>query len=225
MAKKKKWTRAERDAFAKKMKRARASKGGTKTKTKRRKKTLKKTTVRKAVSKIKRSKRKGVPAMAKRKHHRRSSAGSAKKSYRRTRKIGGGGMGKAGVMNMVKNAAIAIGGGLIAGAVANKLPIQQPLLKALSPAAAGIILLLTLGKKNAMLQQLATGMVVMGGVAGIRAQFPNVPLLAGEESVMISPDLLGQDEYDELPDYSNMGVQEIGVEEIAGEEYLTAANM
>ncbi len=220
--KKKKWTAAERKAFANKMKRARAKKGGTKTK--RHKKTMKKTTVRKTVSKVKRSKRKGVPAMARRKHHRRNSARSAKKSYRRTRKVGGG-MGKAGVINMVKNAAVAIGGGLVAGAVSNKLPIQQPLLKALSPALAGILLALTLGKKNEIVRQLATGMVVMGGVAAIRAQFPNVPLLAGEESVTIGPDLLGQDEYDELPDYSNMGVNEIGVDEIAGEEYMTAANI
>jgi hypothetical protein len=220
--KKKKWTAAARKAFADKMKRARAKTGGTKTK--RRKKTVKKATVRKTVSKVKRSKRKGVPAMAKRKHHRRSSASGSKKSYRRSRKAGGG-MGKAGVINMVKNAAVAIGGGLVAGALANKLPIQQPLIKALSPALAGILLALTIGKNNPILQQLATGMIVMGGVAGVRAQFPNVPLLAGEESVMISPDLLGQDEYDQLPDYSGMGVENIGMDDIADEEFVTSANI
>ncbi|MDD5688612.1 MAG: hypothetical protein PHE88_12360 [Elusimicrobia bacterium] len=221
MAKKKrKWTQAERDAFARRMKKAR---GGTKTK-RRKKKVMKKSTFTKEFPKVrKRSKRKGVPAMAK-KNRRRSLAKSSKKSYRRTRKAGGG-MGKAGVINMVKDAAVAIGGGLAAGMISNKLPIPQPMLKALSPALAGILLALTIGKRNKLVQQLATGMVVMGGVAAIRAQFPNVPLLAGEERVVVSPDLVGI-EYDNdgnAIDYT--GVEEIGVDEIGSEEYSTAADI
>jgi len=218
---KKKWTASARKKFADMMKRSRAKKSGTKTK---RRKSAKKI-VAKAITKVKkRSKRKGVPTMAKRTNRRRSSA-SLKKSYRRTRKVGGG-MGKAGLMNMVKNAAVAIGGGLAAGMLANKLPIQQPLIKALSPVLAGILLALTIGKNNPIMQQLATGMIVMGGVAGVRAQYPNVPLLAGEEQITINPDLLGADSYDKLPDYSGgMGVEELGLDEIADEEYITSANV
>jgi hypothetical protein len=65
-------------------------------------------------------------------------------------------------------------------------------------------------------------MIVMGGVAAVRAQFPNVPLLAGEEEILISPD----NEYNqqELPDYS--GVEEFsGTHEFSGEEYVTAADI
>ncbi len=220
--KKKKWTAAEKAAFAKRMKAARKKTAKKTTKRKTKKSTPKKTTAKKQY------KRKGVPKMAKKKAKSGKSSGG-KKSYRRSRK-GGGGLGRAGVVGMVKNALVAIGGGLVAGAVSNKLPIQQPLIKALSPAAAGILLILTIGKRNPLAMQLATGMLVIGGVSAIRAQFPNVPLLAGEEAVTISPDLLGQGDYDELPDYT--GVEDIGVEdigfngdEISEEEYETAASI
>lgn len=231
-----KMTAAEKKAFANRMKRARAAKakGKTTKKKTRRKTSAKKSTAKKTVRKTTRRKsvkrKKEVAPMAKRRSRKKSS-GSKKRSSRRR---GGGGLFKGGnVMNSIKEAAIAVGGGIVAGMVANKVPIPNPILKASSPAILGAALLATVGKKNKIVGQMATGMMVLGGVAAIRAAFPNVPLLAGEEEIMVTPDMLGydgDDGYDYTDDMPMSGPVDLGVNDISdmlgeNEMFLTSANM
>lgn len=143
------------------------------------------------------------------------------KSSRRRARRGGGGLGNkfrmGGVVDGAKEAAVAIGGGILAGVVANKLPIQNPLLKTLSPVIAGAAMLGISRGRNKLLAQMGIGMMVLGGVATIKAKFPQVPMLAGEEEYM--PQQLGY-----YPD-DDLGVEEIaGPMEIAG-SFATAADI
>ena len=130
-------------------------------------------------------------------------------------------------MNTVKDVGLAVGGGILAGVVANKLPIPNPKLKAAAPLIAGVAMMATIGRKNKMVAQMATGVMVLGAVALIRNLFPAVPLLAGEEEVMVSPEMLGyvpegieyEGEDDDLSDLS--GRVDLGEEEL----YITPANV
>ena len=88
---------------------------------------------------------------------------------------------KTDAVSVVKNAAIAAGGGIAAGMLANKLPIANPKLKAIIPIVAGVALATTIGRKKHMFHELGTGMVVLGVVALVRQLAPTVPMLAGED--------------------------------------------
>lgn len=231
MAKKKrKWTAAEKQAFARRMKKARKAKsGGGKTSKPKRKKAVRKSTVKKSTRKpaakktaTRKTKKTGA-TMAKKKAKKSGGGGNSKKR-RGGRRGFGKGFKKANMVGAVKQAAIAIGGGILAGVVANKLPIKDARIKAAAPAVAGMGLLLTMGQKNPIVRDLATGMMVLGGVAAIRAAFPNVPLLAGEDEVVLSPEMIGYD-----PDYSDiMGVENFGVEDFGAdgqEVYVSPATL
>lgn len=132
-------------------------------------------------------------------------------------------VGKGGVAGALKHAAIAIGGGLIAGIVANKLPIPDARLKAISPAIAGAALIATIGRKNPIAAEIGTGMMVLGGVSAIRALLPNVPLLAGEEEIVVDPALLGYSPMEE----NLYGVEDFGGVDIGDEDgvYVSPANL
>lgn len=182
MAKKRrKMSAAQKAALAK----GRARLFGKRPKSKKRRRPIIKKAARRSVRKI--HKKKEVPPMAKRKVI-RSTGGSkkARRGGRRRRMIGFAGKAS-GVMGTIKEGAVGIGGGLLAAFVANKLPVADVRIKALAPLAASIILAATLGKRNKMAAQLATGMFVIGGVSAIRNFFPNVPMLAGEEELLYLP--------------------------------------
>lgn len=127
---------------------------------------------------------------------------------------------------MVKEAGVAIGGGVAAGMLSNKLPIANPQIKALAPAAAGILLASTIGKRNRLVRQVAFGMVTLSGVAFVRQQFPQVPLLAGEEELYYLPEMtgenvqLGQPYDDEIDDMG--GIVSLGQDEMP---YLSPASI
>lgn len=87
---------------------------------------------------------------------------------------------KTDAVSVVKNAAIAAGGGIAAGMLANRLPIANPKLKAIIPIVAGVALATTIGRKKHMFHELGTGMVVLGVVALVRQLAP-IPMLAGED--------------------------------------------
>jgi hypothetical protein len=204
------WTAAKKKAFARRMKAARAAKSGkSASKPRRRKKT--KSTSNTGVS-MARKRRKSVARSSSRKRG----------GHRGFRMGGGGGSMKSAIMNSVKEAGVAIGGGIVAGVIANKLPISSPLIKAASPVVAGAVLMGTIGRKNKLAAQMAVGMMVLGGVAVIRSKFPQIPLLAGEEEIEYNtaPPELGY-----YPDDDVMGVEElVGVEEI-GADFATAADI
>jgi hypothetical protein len=185
-AKKRKMSAAQKAALAKGRAKLAAKKKSVKPK-----KTTQKRKVKAKAKSVKRQPKTGtkVAIMAKRRKKTRSSSSfgkKAKRTYSRAKRA----LGKySGTMAVVKDAAIAVGGGLAAGVLANKLPISDPRIKAAAPIAAGIALAATLGRKNKMAQGFATGMVVLGAVAMLKQLAPNVPMLAGEEEMMYVPQI------------------------------------
>ncbi|MFA5235097.1 MAG: hypothetical protein WC390_11920 [Sulfurimonas sp.] len=159
---------------------------------------------------------------------RKKATKSAPATKKRKRFSGIAGKAK-GMLPMVKEVGLAVGGGIAAGVLANKLPIADARMKAAAPVLAGLILATTIGKRNPMLRQVGTGMAVLGAVALIKQFMPNVPMLAGEGYVYLPPpgenaymgDMLqlGQDDYDE-GDYMGDMLQ-LGDEE----DYLSPADM
>lgn len=220
-------TRKKRKVMSAAQKKALA-KGRAALKAKRSKTASKRKPAKKAVRTIARTitKSKGA-TMAKRKA-RKSTSGSVKGRARRTITRARGFLGKhSGAVEVVKNSALAVGGGIAAGVLANKLPITDARIKAAAPIAAGILLAATLGKKNQMINGFATGMVVLGGVALLKQLAPNVPMLAGEQEMVYIPNY--PDNYggemlqlglDEDEDIASMGenVQ-------LGEEYFSPADL
>lgn len=87
--------------------------------------------------------------------------------------------------NMLKNAGLAIAGGIGAGFLANKLPITDKRVKSALPIVAGIVLSGTLGSKNKMVKGVAEGMVILGAVSLFKQLAPNVPFLAGDTQYYI----------------------------------------
>lgn len=222
MAKKKrKMSAAQKAALAKGRAKMAAKRGGRKAK-KSAPKAARKTAKRKTV-------KKGLPIMAKRRKKARSGGGGFRGKARRAVSRARGFFGKSsGPMAVVKDAALAVGGGIAAGVLANKLPVADPRLKAAAPIAAGVALAATLGRKNEMAKGFATGMVVLGAVALLKQLAPNVPMLAGEEEMMYvpqlpySPEMLGEGVqlgYDD-DELATMGEQ---IE--LGEEYVSPASL
>lgn len=133
--------------------------------------------------------KKGLPTMAKKRRKARSGGGFKGKTRRAVSRARGF-LGKhSGALGVVKDAALAVGGGIAAGVIANKLPVADPRIKAAAPIAAGVALAATLGRKNEMAKGFATGMVVLGAVALLKQIAPNVPMLAGEDEMMYVPQL------------------------------------
>lgn len=161
-------------------------------------------------------------------YHGESLAGSTKRkrtrrSYRRYSGIGGG---KIDVVKPLINTGIAVAGGVAGSFAANKLPIADAKIKAAIPVALGLALGLTkIGRKNAMVQAAATGMMVAGGLALLRQFAPTLPLLAGENEVDMVTDsqvnaLLGSP-----VDLMGTPYDLMGEEDSEEEDYTTAANL
>lgn len=93
--------------------------------------------------------------------------------------------GRSGAMETLKTVGFTVGGGIAAGMLANRIPVKDPRVKAVIPIAAGVLLASTMGRKNAMVKNLATGMAVLGAVALFKQMAPQVPMLAGE----VAPEL------------------------------------
>jgi hypothetical protein len=154
--------------------------------------------------------KKGIPKMAKRKS----------KKAKTTRVMSGIASRAKGLTPVVKNVALAVGGAVAAGAIANKLPLTNPKLKAATPMIGGILLAGTFGKRNQMLKDVGTGMAVIGALSLLKQFMPNVPVLAGEDSIIYLPEgYIPQLE----GDYMRLGGDTVrfGQEE----EYLSPASM
>ena len=111
-------------------------------------------------------------------------------SRRRSRSMGGSGM--KGIMGPISEALIAVAGGVIAGVIANKVPIKNEKLKAATPILAGLgVSFMGIKKRNPLIRNLGTGMMVLGAVALTRKMLPSVPLLAGEdENTLMLPEYI-----------------------------------
>lgn len=148
--------------------------------------------------------------MTKKRSTSKKGGGATHRKPVRHHRFGGmsGSGAKGNVMHHLQDAAIAIGGGVVASAIANKLPIQNVLGKAALPAAAGLALLATQGRKNHTAAVVGTGMLFVGALALVRAQFPAVPLLAGEEEAVVGPMGYDQLEYQGAEDISGVDINE-----------------
>jgi hypothetical protein len=157
-----------------------------------------------------------------------------KKTRRSPRRYSGMG-GKLDIMKPLINTGIAVAGGVAGSFAANKLPIADARIKAAVPMALGLVLGMTkFGRKNAMVQAAASGMMVAGGLALLRQFAPTLPLLAGEEDVQITDEtgaqLLGAPTL--LGDPVNLGEDNefdalLGddFEDLEGGDYVTPASM
>ena len=195
--KKKKWTPAMKEAFVRRMKAARRKKSGI-------------SSVKKKTTKIS-SKRKGAPVAKK---------GKKSSTAKRRRRRSGFRLGRGQMARVLTDTGLAIGGGITASFVANQLPFKQPVSKALVPIGVGLATLM-FGPRR-LPYALPLGMVAIGGLSLVRSQFPQLPLLAGEEEMVVVPRISNRP--NGVPVYGG-GVEEIGVEDIGEESYVTPADM
>lgn len=119
-------------------------------------------------------------------HTRKSHHSAPRRHHTKRRRIhsmsGGGGSKMKGIMGPVSEAMIAVAGGVLAGIVANKVPIKNEKLKAAAPILAGLgVSFMGIKKRNSLIRNLGTGMMVLGAVALTRKMLPTIPLLAGED--------------------------------------------
>lgn len=210
--KKRKMSPAQKAALAKGRKAlaAKRKSGGTakrktrKTATAKRKAAPKRKTAARKTAKRKTVKRSN-PTMARKK---RKSGGGFRKKARRAAGRARGFLKAAGAKDILMEAGTAVAGGIAAGFIANKLPIADARIKAAMPIVGGMAIAATIGKKNKIARGIGTGMVVLGTVSIIKQFAPNIPMLAGEDELMLIPDYgalpyagemvdLGEDEYDD----------------------------
>lgn len=152
-----------------------------------------------------------------------STATTKKRSVKSTFK-GIGGRAK-GMVPMIKDVGIAVAGGIGANVLVNKLPIASPKMKAALPLVAGLLVSSVLGKKKPMFREIGHGMAVIGAIALLKQFAPNVPMLAGEDEMVLIPEGYAGDMlqlgYDEDPDLMGDMLQ-LGDE---SEEYVSPASM
>lgn len=113
-----------------------------------------------------------------------------------------------------------ISGGILAALLANKLPIGNKLAKSLVPVGASVLLMETIGKRQPMVNTAAMGMLVVGGLSALRAQFPSIPLLAGEGEIVIDTSRIPY-----RATTNGIGTEQIGTEQIGEDLFVTAANI
>ena len=199
---KKKWTKSERAAFARKMKAAKAKKSKLTTPKKSKKKSKKKS----VSTKIVKTKREVSVMATKKKTTKKRPSGGRKKGFS---------FGNKNLFDQLQSGGVMVSGGLMAAFLANKLPIPNPTLRSLSPVLLGLLFGSTVGKSNKLAVQAAMGAIVVGGISALKSQFPNLPLLAGESEVIVDPSLLG---------YS--GARELGsVRELGSDYYVSPATI
>jgi hypothetical protein len=123
-----------------------------------------------------------------------------------------------GIMGPIAEAMVAVAGGILAGVVANKAPIKNEKLKAMMPILAGAgVAFLGIKKRNTMIRQLGTGMMVLGAVATVRKLMPTIPLLAGEdEDTLALPGYVAQQQLEYQGDMYDYGDDESEDTEIMG---------
>lgn len=124
---------------------------------------------------------------------------------------------------MLKNAGLAIAGGIGAGFLASKLPVTDNRVKSAIPIAAGILLSGTIGRKNKMAKGVAEGMVILGAVSLFKALAPNVPMLAGDGPQCFIP--TGYPYQPQLDDMSGEPVRLGKVVQMGADEYYSPANI
>lgn len=120
----------------------------------------------------------GANSMAKKKRSTRSkvaSVGRKAGSFIRGADTGG----------MLRNAALALVGGVASGFLVNKFPVKDARVKAALPIIGGIVLSGTIGKGNRIARGVAEGMVMLGAVSLFKQLAPGVPFLAGEQQYYI----------------------------------------
>lgn len=155
-------------------------------------------------------------------------AAVAKKSRRRVTRYSGLNIGKKDFVKPLINSAVAVAGGIAGSMIANKVPVADARLKAGIPILGGLLLGMSKFGRKEMVQSLASGMMVAGGLALVRQFAPTLPLLAGENEV----DLLDT-QYMGSPLELGYESEEMGIAEplvnLEGEDeednYYSAANI
>lgn len=148
----------------------------------------------------------------------RKTRKSAKKSRRVTRYSGILPTNKKDFIKPLINSGVAVGGAIAGSMIANKLPVANAKLKAGIPILAGLVLGMSKFGRKEIVQNLASGMMIAGGLALVRQLAPTLPLLAGENDI----DYL-DNSYGNPVELGYSGTEEL--ENIAGDEFYTSADV
>ena len=155
-----------------------------------RKKTGKKKVVKKKVTKKKVTRKKTVKKKSTKKRTTKrkvSKVAKKKRTYKRKRRRGRnpGNPGRGKMVDTLMQGAAAVAGAIGAGVVANMIPVPNPKMKAAIPIIAAIALASTKFGRTKMMTGVITGMAAAGGLSLVRQFAPNVPLLAGEDEMLL----------------------------------------
>jgi len=121
----------------------------------------------------------GFEGRRKRRRSRRSYGFEGRR--RRKRYYGGGGGGRVSPVGAIINGAVAIGGGVASSMAAHYIPIANPKIKAVIPIAIGLALgVMPMTRRNKVMQSVALGSIIVGGLSLVRQMLPTVPLLTGD---------------------------------------------
>lgn len=191
-----------------------------------RKKVKKPTTRKKVVTNNKPKKRGAV--MAKRKK-------STKKSVKQRRFSGAK---KQKATTVLMNIGLAIAGAVGASMLVSKIPVKDPRVKALIPLGVGVVG--AIQAKKPMMRSAALGIAFSGGMGLIKTQFPNLPMLAGEDEnyldyvpntyeqdAMLGQPQISDTEIDDILDDENLSGMEnyAGMTQYAGGDWVTSDDM
>lgn len=147
----------------------------------------------------------------------RKARKSVKKSRRVTR-YSGILPNKKDFLKPLINSGMAVGGAIAGSMIANKLPIANKKLQAGVPILAGLVLGMSKFGRKDIVQNIASGMMIAGGLALVRQLAPTLPLLAGENDI----DML-DNAYGSPVELGYSGTESL--ESIAGDDYYTSADV
>jgi len=206
--------RKKKQAAMKKASKKKAAPKKKKAAPKKKKAAPKKSTKKKSVKKSK----SGGSKMAKKKKAPKKSGSKKRKNP----------FSKKNALTVAKNGALAIGGAVAGGMAANAIPVKDPRIKAAIPLILGVLLGSSKFGKTQMMQNVATGLVVAGGMSMVRVLAPQLPFLAGEGEYLPEEyeeqELLGIDEDYEDGDFEDidgsMGVEDMMAGYMAEDEDL-----
>jgi len=114
-----------------------------------------------------------------------------------------------GLMSPLMDALLGSSGAVVAGILANLVPVTDKRVKALIPLGAGVLVASMIPDKR--VKMVGVGMAIAGTISTIKQWVPGVPILAGDDVLLQLPDYLHR------PGQTMAGVRRLaGVRKLAG---------
>lgn len=135
---------------------------------------------------------KGEPVRSKTTRKSPAKKAVTKRRKRRSSYMGGNfGRGKVGlVKRLLVETTIATAAAIFGSVALNKLPITNPRLKALSPLGAGLIVaILAKGKHAKILNNVSSGLMIVGGISLVKQFLPQFALAGEYDAALLGSDM------------------------------------